>query len=89
MLGGRISNHDEDQVEDELEALAREVESTQLPDPPTTAFEAERTSNPTPIQLPDIPDGETSQGAAETRRAKARAKARQDADSHAPEQILA
>jgi charged multivesicular body protein 6 len=34
MLGGRISNHDEDEVEDELEALEREVNGVQLPDVP-------------------------------------------------------
>jgi charged multivesicular body protein 6 len=36
MLGGRISNHDEDEVEDELEALEREVAGIPLPEVPTT-----------------------------------------------------
>lgn len=35
MLGGRISNHDEDEVEDELEALEAEVTGVPLPDVPT------------------------------------------------------
>lgn len=34
MLGGRISNQDEDEVEDELEALEAEVLGTPLPDVP-------------------------------------------------------
>lgn len=38
MLGGRISNHDEDEVEDELEALEREVAGIPLPEVPTTAL---------------------------------------------------
>jgi charged multivesicular body protein 6 len=35
MLGGRISNQDEDEVEDELEALEAEVTGVPLPDVPT------------------------------------------------------
>ena len=35
MLGGRISNQDEDEVEDELEALEAEVTGVPLPDAPT------------------------------------------------------
>jgi charged multivesicular body protein 6 len=35
MLGGRISNQDEDEVEDELEALAAELRGIPLPDVPT------------------------------------------------------
>jgi len=36
MLGGRISNHDEDEVEDELMALEAEVTGVPLPDVPTS-----------------------------------------------------
>ncbi|KAK5012198.1 Vacuolar protein sorting-associated protein 20, partial [Cryomyces antarcticus] len=38
MLGGRISNQDEDEVEDELDALEAEVAGTKLPDAPTQAL---------------------------------------------------
>lgn len=41
MLGGRISNQDEDEVEDELEAMEREVAGVVLlPDAPTKALPA-------------------------------------------------
>jgi charged multivesicular body protein 6 len=36
MLGGRISNQDEDEVEDELEALEAELTGVPLPDVPAT-----------------------------------------------------
>lgn len=43
LLRGRISNQDEDEVEDELEALEREVSGVQLPDAPEAALpEGER-----------------------------------------------
>lgn len=35
MLGGKISNADEDEVEDELEALEAEVTGMPMPDVPT------------------------------------------------------
>lgn len=35
MLGGRISNQDEDEVEDELDALEAELRGVPLPDVPT------------------------------------------------------
>lgn len=35
MLGGRISNHDEDEVEDELDALEAEITGVPLPEVPT------------------------------------------------------
>jgi charged multivesicular body protein 6 len=38
MLAGRMSNQDEDEVEDELEALEREVSGVELPDAPTQAL---------------------------------------------------
>lgn len=40
MLGGRMSNHDEDEVEDELDALEAEVSGkTKLPAAPTEMLE--------------------------------------------------
>jgi charged multivesicular body protein 6 len=36
MLGGQISNQDEDEVEDELDALEAEVTGVPLPEVPTT-----------------------------------------------------
>jgi len=42
MLAGQISNQDEDEVEDELEALQREVEGrVKMPDAPTAALPEE------------------------------------------------
>ena len=38
MLAGRMSNQDEDEVEDELEALEREVSRVELPDAPDEAL---------------------------------------------------
>jgi charged multivesicular body protein 6 len=35
MLGGRISNQDEDEVEDELDALEAEITGVPLPEVPT------------------------------------------------------
>ena len=50
MLGGKMSNQDEDEVEDELEALEREVGGTttvpSLPNAPSGVMEGE---------LPDVP----------------------------------
>ena len=40
MLGGRISNQDEDEVEDELKALEAELTGVPLPDVPTSALPA-------------------------------------------------
>lgn len=40
MLGGRISNQDEDEVEDELEALEAEINGVPLPAVPTNALPA-------------------------------------------------
>lgn len=36
MLGGQISNQEEDEVEDELDALEAEVTGVPLPEVPTT-----------------------------------------------------
>ena len=40
MLGGRMSNQDEDEVEDELDALEAEVVGVPLPDVPTAELPA-------------------------------------------------
>ena len=40
MLGGRISNQDEDEVEDELDALEAELTGVPLPDVPTAELPA-------------------------------------------------
>ena len=61
MLAGQISNQDEDEVEDELENLEREVRGEQLPDVPDSA-------------LPEPTEEEKEQKRKE--RAKARARER-------------
>jgi charged multivesicular body protein 6 len=62
MLAGQMSNQDEDEVEDELEALQREVEGTvEMPNVPTAA-------------LPELTDEEKEKEA--RARAKARAQER-------------
>jgi charged multivesicular body protein 6 len=49
MLRGQISNHDEDEVEDELDALEREVTGIKLPDAPTNKLpENEQVREETP-----------------------------------------
>ena len=42
MLGGRISNHDEDEVQDELDALDAELSAVPLPEAPKTELPKER-----------------------------------------------
>ncbi|OAX80455.1 hypothetical protein ACJ72_05217 [Emergomyces africanus] len=62
MLGGQMSNQDEDEVEDELEAMQQEISGPiRLPDVPTSA-------------LPEAAERETQEKAKQ--RAKARARAR-------------
>jgi len=41
MLGGRISNQDEDEVEDELDALEAELTGVPMPNVPTTELTTE------------------------------------------------
>ncbi|OCK76014.1 charged multivesicular body protein-like protein 6 [Lepidopterella palustris CBS 459.81] len=49
MLGGRMSNQDEDEVEDELDALEAEVSGVKLPDAPTDKLpENEQVKEETP-----------------------------------------
>ncbi|KAL2353948.1 Snf7-domain-containing protein [Cryomyces antarcticus] len=74
MLGGRISNQDEDEVEDELDALEAEVAGTKLPDAPTQAL-PENVESETPVETP-------------RERAKRRAR-EQQMDAQAAEPMLA
>ena len=67
MLGGRISNHDEDEVEDELDALEAEVTGIPLPSVPTAELPFKEGET-----LPDVPIAELAK-----EKAKERAKARQ------------
>jgi len=41
MLGGRISNQDEDEVEDELDALEAEITGVPMPNVPTSELTTE------------------------------------------------
>ena len=73
MLGGQISNADEDDVEDELEAMEKELVQTEsLPDAPNAQ------------PLPEVPSG----GIDARQREKARVRAREQARK-APEPITA
>ncbi|GAB1739416.1 hypothetical protein NU219Hw_g4375t1 [Hortaea werneckii] len=73
MLGGKMSNQDEDDVEDELEAMEREANgktaADNLPDAPSGVVEGE---------LPDVPSETPEQKAKRRREARAaRAQARE------------
>ncbi|KAI6837376.1 charged multivesicular body protein-like protein 6 [Hortaea werneckii] len=73
MLGGKMSNQDEDDVEDELEAMEREANGTaaadSLPNAPSGVMEG---------QLPDVPSETPEQKAKRRREARAaRAQARE------------
>ncbi|KAF2143644.1 uncharacterized protein K452DRAFT_317117 [Aplosporella prunicola CBS 121167] len=72
MLGSRMTNQDEDEVEDELEALEAEMSGTKLPDAPTKSPEAEITGKRLPDAPTKIPEGETVKERA-ARRARQRA----------------
>ena len=79
MLGGQMSNEDEDEVEDELDALQREVNGVKEPEVP---------------MLPEAPDTELetedSQNAqAERRKARARERAKEQSTAPAAEPMLA
>lgn len=66
MLGGKMSNQDEDEVEDELEAMEREVGVVSavpsLPDAPSGVMEGE---------LPDVPPETPAQKAKRRREDRA------------------
>lgn len=49
MLGGRISNHDEDEVEDELDALEAEIKGVPLAVVPKTKLPSSE------MALPEVP----------------------------------
>ena len=55
MLAGQMSNQDEDEVEDELEALQREIEgAVEMPDVPTAALPelTEEEKENLPLRIP-------------------------------------
>lgn len=79
MLGGQISNADEDEVEDELDALQKEIEGVKEPE--VTAF-------------PEVPDtgieaSDEEETQTEQQKARARARARERASAQASEPITA
>lgn len=52
MLGGRISNHDEDEIENELNALEAELRGTEpLPNVPNTQLPAHENEDPQPARV--------------------------------------
>lgn len=52
MLGGRISNHDEDEIEDELRALEAELRQQEpLPNVPNTPLPEREEEAPQPVQV--------------------------------------
>jgi charged multivesicular body protein 6 len=65
-LAGQMSNADEDEVEDELDAMEREIEGIEMPNAPNTTVVQEGT-------LPDVPVSEIDE---RDQRRKERAKAR-------------
>lgn len=74
MLAGRMSNQDEDDVEDELEALEAEMSGTKLPDAPVKT---------PPTKLPEIPQDEPELQR-ETARERAQRRAREQATQAEP-----
>ena len=68
-LAGQMSNAEEDEVEDELEALEREVEGVKLPDAPKKTVVGEDT-------LPGVPQTEVEQEQERLQKQKERAKQR-------------
>ncbi|KAK5679182.1 Vacuolar protein sorting-associated protein 20 [Elasticomyces elasticus] len=70
MLGGKMSNQDEDEVEDELEALQREVSGVRLPDAPSSNL-AEASAG----ALPDVSQETPAQKARRRREKRAREQA--------------
>lgn len=68
-LAGQMSNAEEDEVEDELEALEKEVEGVKLPDAPRKTVVGEDT-------LPDVPQTEFEREQEKLQKQKERAKQR-------------
>ena len=64
-LAGQLSNQEEDDVEDELEALEREVEGVNLPDAPNKTIVAE-------ADLPNAPETELDKEQKRKQRARER-----------------
>jgi charged multivesicular body protein 6 len=68
-LAGQMSNEEEDEVEDELEALERQVEGVQMPNVPQNTVVGEDT-------LPEVPQTELEREQERLQRQKDRAKQR-------------
>jgi len=66
MLGGKMSNQDEDEVEDELEAMEREVSGVRLPSAPSSSL-----SGAQKAELPDVPQETPAQRAKRRREERA------------------
>ena len=75
MLGGQISNQDEDEVEDELDALEAEITGVPLPNVPTTNLPVKEGET-----LPDVPTSELLAKERAKERAKARQKEREETE---------
>ena len=75
MLGGKMSNQDEDEVEDELDALEGQVQSVKQPEP---------------VAYPSAPDAPLQAGADNAKRKeRAKARAREYAQAPSSEPMLA
>lgn len=90
MLGGQISNHDEDEVEDELEALEGEIRGTVTPEDMLEDVPENELDN----SYPDVPEGEleSRKGEGEItshQKARARERAREAGLSQSAEPMLA
>ncbi|KAK0291432.1 Vacuolar protein sorting-associated protein 20 [Friedmanniomyces endolithicus] len=70
MLGGKMSNQDEDEVEDELEVMQREVSGVRLPSAPSSGLE-----DADEVKLPDVPQETPAQRAKRRREERARVQA--------------
>lgn len=68
-LAGQMSNEEEDEVEDELERLEREVDGVKMPDAPTRVVVGQAT-------LPDVPGTEVEGEQERLQKQKERARQR-------------
>ena len=68
-LAGQMSNEEEDEVEDELDAMEKELEGVKMPDAPTETVVGEDT-------LPDVPQTEFEMEQEKLQKQKDRAKQR-------------